>query len=131
MDIPPGWKPQPQTSIDPQLECDLKDIKDDETTRLEFIKLITEKLKTVYDPEISIDIYNLGLIYDIKVTKTQHVFVLMSLTSAFCPAADTIPVDVQQKVESIPGLKCKVKITMQPQWDRHMINPEMRDLMGL
>ena len=131
MDIPPGWQPQPQTSIDPQLECDLKDIKDDETTRLEFIKLITEKLKTVYDPEISIDIYNLGLIYDIKVTKTHHVFVLMSLTSAFCPAADTIPVDVQQKIESIPGLKCKVKITMQPQWDRHMINPEMRDLMGL
>ena len=129
MDIPPGWQPQPQTSIDPQLECDLKDIQDDETTRLEFIKLITEKLKTVYDPEISIDIYNLGLIYDIKVTKTQHVFVLMSLTSAFCPAADTIPIDVQQKIESIPGLKCKVKITMQPQWDRHMINPEMRDLM--
>ena len=131
MDIPPGWQPQPQTSIDPQLECDLKDIQDDQTTRLEFIELITEKLKTVYDPEISIDIYNLGLIYDIKVTKTQHVFVLMSLTSAFCPAADTIPVDVQQKIESIPGLKCKVKITMQPQWVRHMINPEMRDLMGL
>ena len=131
MDIPPGWQPQPQTSIDPQLECDLKDIQDDQTTRLEFIDLITEKLKTVFDPEISIDIYNLGLIYDIKVTKTQHVFVLMSLTSAFCPAADTIPIDVQQKVESIPNLKCKVKITMQPQWDRHMINPEMRDLMGL
>ena len=131
MDIPPGWQPQPQTSIDPQLECDLKDIQDDQTTRLEFIELITEKLKTVYDPEISIDIYNLGLIYDIKVTKTQHVFVLMSLTSAFCPAADTIPIDVQQKIESIPGLKCKVKITMQPQWDRYMINPEMRDLMGL
>ena len=131
IDIPHGWTPQPQTSIDPQLECDLKDIQDDQTTRLEFIELITEKLKTVFDPEISIDIYNLGLIYDIKVTKTQHVFVLMSLTSAFCPAADTIPIDVQQKVESIPGLKCKVKITMQPQWDRHMINPEMRDLMGL
>ena len=131
MDLPPGWQPQPQTSIDPQLECDLKDIQDDQTTRLEFIELITEKLKTVYDPEISIDIYNLGLIYDIKVTKTQHVFVLMSLTSAFCPAADTIPVDVQQKIESIPGLKCKVKITMQPQWGRDMINPEMRDLMGL
>ena len=131
MDIPHGWQPQPQTSIDPQLECDLKDIQDDQTTRLEFIKHITEKLKTVYDPEISIDIYNLGLIYDIKVTKTQHVFVLMSLTSAFCPAADTIPIDVQQKIESIPGLKCKVKITMQPQWGRDMINPEMRDLMGL
>ena len=131
IDMPYGWTPQPQTNIDPSLECDLKDIQDDETTRLEFIELITEKLKTVYDPEISIDIYNLGLIYDVKVTKTQHEFVLMSLTSAFCPAADTIPVDVQQKVESIPGLKCKVRITMQPQWGRDMINPEMRDLMGL
>ena len=131
IEMPYGWTQQPQTNIDPSLECDLKDIQDDETTRLEFIELITEKLKTVYDPEISIDIYNLGLIYDIKVTKTQHVFVLMSLTSAFCPAADTIPVDVQQKVESIPGLKCKVRITMQPQWGRDMINPEMRDLMGL
>ena len=131
IDMPYGWTPQPQTNIDPSLECDLKDIQDDETTRLEFIELITEKLKTVYDPEISIDIYNLGLIYDIKVTKTQHVFVLMSLTSAFCPAADTIPIDVQQKVESIPGLKCKVRIIMQPQWGRDMINPEMRDLMGL
>jgi metal-sulfur cluster biosynthetic enzyme len=131
IDIPYGWTPQPHTNIDPSLECDLKDIQDDEPTRLEFIELITEKLKTVFDPEISIDIYNLGLIYDVKVTKTQHVFVLMSLTSAFCPAADTIPIDVQQKVESIPGLKCKVRITMQPQWGRDMINPEMRDLMGL
>ena len=131
IDMPYGWTPQPHTNIDPSLECDLKDIQDDETTRLEFIELITEKLKTVFDPEISIDIYNLGLIYDVKVTKTQHVFVLMSLTSAFCPAADTIPIDVQQKVESIPGLKCKVRITMQPQWGRDMINPEMRDLMGL
>ena len=109
MDIPPGWQPQPQTSIDPQLECDLKDIQDDQTTRLEFIELITEKLKTVYDPEISIDIYNLGLIYDIKVTKTQHVFVLMSLTSAFCPAADTIPIDVQQKVE-IGRASCRERV---------------------
>ena len=49
MDIPQGWQPQPQTSIDPQLECDLKDIQDDETTRLEFIEHITEKLKTVFD----------------------------------------------------------------------------------
>ena len=92
---------------------------------------IVEQVKTCYDPEISVDIYNLGLIYDVKVTESGHVHVLMSLTSAFCPAADTIPVDVQQKVESIPNLKCSVKITMQPQWGRDMINPEIRDLMGL
>jgi metal-sulfur cluster biosynthetic enzyme len=92
---------------------------------------IVEKLKECYDPEISVDIYNLGLIYDVKVTEDKTVHVLMSLTSAFCPAADIIPKDVMDKVESIPGLKCKVKITMQPQWGRDMINPEVRDLMGL
>jgi metal-sulfur cluster biosynthetic enzyme len=131
IDMPAGWTPQPNTTIDPHLECDLKDIKEHPPTQTEYIDQITEKLKTVFDPEISIDIYNLGLVYDVKVTEDRWVHVLMSLTSAFCPAADTIPLDVQQKIESIPGLKCKVKITMQPQWDRHMINPEMRDLMGL
>ena len=93
--------------------------------------ILAEKLKTVYDPEIPVDIFELGLIYDVKVTEDGWLHVLMSLTSAFCPAVDMIPRDVQQKVESIPNLKCKVKITMQPQWGRDMINPEVRDLMGL
>ena len=92
---------------------------------------IVKKLKECYDPEISVDIYNLGLVYDVKVTEQGWVHVLMSLTSAFCPAADLIPRDVQQKVESIPGLKCKVKITMHPQWGRDMSNQEIRALMGL
>ena len=131
MDIPPGWTPgEYKPSIDPMLETTIDDIKNDDKTRKEYIDLIVEKLKTVYDPEISIDIYNLGLIYDIRVTEAQYVFVLMSLTSAWCPAADTIPIDVQQKIESIPGLKCKVKITMVPQWDRDKINPDHRGLLG-
>jgi len=131
MDIPAGWTPgEYKPSIDPMLETTIDDIKNDDKTREEYIDLIVEKLKTVYDPEISIDIYNLGLIYDIRVTDAQYVFVLMSLTSAWCPAADTIPVDVQQKVESIPGLKCKVKITMVPQWDKDKIKPDHRGLLG-
>ena len=100
------------------------------TRQEELMPSIVEKLKECYDPEISVDIYNLGLIYDVKVTEDKMVHVLMSLTSAFCPAADMIPKDVIQKVESIPNLKCKVTITMQPQWGRDMINPEVRDLMG-
>ena len=129
----PGWPPQPQPSpaVDPQLQTDLNDIKEHPPTQQEYMPRIVEKLKECYDPEITVDIYNLGLIYDVKVTETGWVLVLMSLTSAFCPAADMIPRDVQQKIESIPGLKCKVKITMQPQWGRDMINPEIRDLMGL
>ena len=129
----PDWPPQPQPSpaVDPQLQTDLNDIKEHPPTQQEYMPRIVEKLKECYDPEITVDIYNLGLIYDVKVTETGWVHVLMSLTSAFCPAADMIPRDVQQKIESIPGLKCKVKITMQPQWGRDMINPEIRDLMGL
>ena len=131
IDMPEGWVPNDNTSVDPQLETDLKDIKEHPPTQEELMPKIVEKLKECYDPEISVDIYNLGLIYDVKVTEDRTVHVLMSLTSAFCPAADIIPKDVMDKVESIPDLKCKVKITMQPQWGRDMINPEVRDLMGL
>ena len=129
----PDWPPQPQpeASVDPQLMTDLSEIKEHPPTQQEYMPQIVEQLKQCYDPEISVDIYNLGLIYDVKVTEDGWVHVLMSLTSAFCPAADLIPRDVQQKIESIPNLKCKVKITMQPQWDRDMINPEVRQLMGL
>ena len=120
-----------EPSIDPQVNATLSDIKDDQEMRLEFINKITEKLKTCYDPEISTDIYTLGLIYDVKVTSERYVFVLMSLTSAFCPAVDEIVNGVRQAVESIPGLKCKVRITMTPTWSSDMIDPEIRDLMGL
>ena len=114
-----------------QLKTDLSEIKEHPPTQQEYMPRFVEKLKECYDPEISVDIYNLGLIYDVKVTEDGYVHVLMSLTSAFCPAADMIPKDVQQKIESIPNLKCKVKITMQPQWGRDMINPEVKNLMGL
>lgn len=128
---PPGWLPQENAAVDPNLHTTLDDIQDHEETKQQYIEKIREQLKTVYDPEITVDIYSLGLIYDVKVTSERYVFVLMSLTSAFCPAADSMPREVQQKVESIPGLKCKVKITMTPQWSREMIDPQMRDLMGL
>jgi len=131
IETPPGWLPNDNATVDPQLKTDLSEITEHPPTQEEYMHRIVEKLKECYDPEISIDIYNLGLIYDVKVTEDGHVHVLMSLTSAFCPAADMIPKDVVQKVESIPNLKCRVEFIMQPQWGRDMINPEVRDLMGL
>tara|TARA_B100000085_G_scaffold231315_1_gene218128 strand:- start:123 stop:521 length:399 start_codon:yes stop_codon:yes gene_type:complete len=128
---PPGWIPHGNPSVDPHVHATLDDIKDDQETKQEYIQKIKEQLKTVYDPEISVDLYTLGLIYDVKITSERYVFVLMSLTSAFCPAADSMPKEIQQKIESIPGLKCKVRITMTPQWTREMIEPSMRSLMGL
>ena len=130
----PNWPPQPTPApaVDPQLEVTLDDIKEDQELKQKHIKRIREQLETVYDPEISVDIYKLGLIYDVKVTSEQYVFVLMSLTSAFCPAADSMPREIQQKIESnMPGFKCKVRITMLPQWGREMIQPDIRSLMGL
>ena len=127
----PDWPPKPKQSVDPSVHATLDSVTNHEPTKAQYITQIKEALQKVHDPEITIDIYNLGLIYDVKVTEDGWVHVLMSLTSAFCPAADMIPRDVQQKVESIPNLRCKVKITMQPQWGRDMINPDYRDLMGL
>ena len=81
----PNWPPQPQPSpaVDPQLQTDLSDIKEHPPTQQEYMPMIVEKLKQCYDPEISTDIYNLGLIYDVKVTEEGWAHVLMSLTSAF------------------------------------------------
>jgi len=60
MDMPPGWVPQPETTVDPQLNTDLSDVKEHPPTQEQFITKITDQLKQVYDPEISMDIYNLG-----------------------------------------------------------------------
>ena len=132
IDMPPGWTPQPSATVDPQLKTDLREIKEHPPTQQEYMPKIVEQLKTCYDPEISVDIYNLGLIYDVKITKDEVVHVLMSLTSAFCPAADSIPQDVIGQVTSIDGIRnCDVRITMVPQWGREMIEPNIRDMMGL
>ena len=108
----------------------LDDIKDDEKIRLQYIQTIKDKLRTVFDPELPINIYDLGLIYDIKVTEQSECYILHTLTSAFCPAADIIPVDIQNAVQSIDGIKkCHVRITMFPQWSPESLDPEIRQLI--
>jgi metal-sulfur cluster biosynthetic enzyme len=108
----------------------LADVVDHEPTRLLYIQKIVERLRTVFDPELPINIYDLGLIYDIKVTDQSVCYVLHTLTSAFCPAADIIPVDIQNAVQSIDGIaKCHVHITMSPQWSPESLDPEIRQLM--
>ena len=73
----------PKPAVDAQLNATLEDITDHQETRLEYINHITEKLKTCYDPEISTDIYTLGLIYDVKVTEARYVFVLIGSKPLF------------------------------------------------
>ena len=108
----------------------LDDVINHEATRLQYIQTIKDKLRTVFDPELPINIYDLGLIYDIKVTEQLECYILHTLTSAFCPAADIIPVDIQNAVQSIPSItKCSVRITMSPQWSPQSLDPEIRQLI--
>ena len=93
---------------------------------------IIEAIKTVYDPEISVDIYNLGLIYDINVNNNHTVDITMSLTSAFCPAAGEIPVWVENAtVASHDWIdKCSVKVTFDPPWGQHVMSDEAKLTLG-
>ncbi len=82
---------------------------------------IIKKLKTIYDPEIPVDIYELGLIYDIRILDNNDVKIGMTLTAPNCPAAEILPVEVKKKIEQIPDAgKAEVEILWEPPW-----NPEM------
>ena len=92
---------------------------------------IVEILKTVYDPEIPVNIYDLGLIYRIDVNEDASVNVDMTLMAPSCPAADFIMEDVQQKVESVEGVKgVNINLVFDPQWDKDMMSEEAKLELG-
>ncbi len=93
---------------------------------------IIETIKTVFDPEIPVNIYEMGLIYNIAVGENGHVDVIMTLTSPACPVAGTLPVDVQHKVEGVPGVEtCDVDIVWDPVWNPSMMSEAARLELGL
>ena len=84
---------------------------------------ILATLKTVYDPEVPVDIYELGLIYNFSVDETGKVDVKMTLTSPACPVAGTLPIEVETKSKAIPGItQCFVDLVWDPPWDRTMMS---------
>ena len=84
---------------------------------------IIEMLKTIFDPEIPVDIYELGLIYHIGIDDDAAGTILMTLTSPSCPVAETLPPEVEQKVASVEGVaSAKVEITWDPSWDKSMMS---------
>lgn len=92
---------------------------------------IVDVLKTVYDPEIPINIYDLGLIYKIDVKESGDVDVDMTFTAPSCPAADFILEDVRQKVDSVNGVKnANVNLVFEPEWDQSMMTEEARVELG-
>ena len=93
---------------------------------------VISALKEVYDPEIPVNIYDLGLIYELTINKAREVSLLMTFTAPNCPMADQVMMEVQQGVESVPGVnKCSIELTFDPVWDRSMLSEEARVELGL
>lgn len=88
-------------------------------------------LHSVYDPEIPVDIYELGLIYEINISATNDVKIIMTLTSPACPVAETLPVEVKNKLEGIEGIKsADVEITFEPTWTQEMMSDVAKVELG-
>jgi FeS assembly SUF system protein len=94
-------------------------------------KIVT-MLRTVYDPEIPVNIYDLGMIYDIDIDDNNNVYIEMTFTAPACPAADFILMDVQLKLESIPEVNSvDINLTFDPPWDRSMMSEEALLELGM
>ena len=88
-------------------------------------------LKAVYDPEIPVNIYDLGLIYELNINKEHEVFIKMTFTAPNCPMADEVLEEVKTNVESTPGVKsCQIELTFEPVWDQGMLCDEARVALG-
>ena len=93
---------------------------------------IVNVLKTIYDPEIPVDIYELGLIYDVFVNEDYDVKILMTLTTPNCPVAETLPLEVEEKVKSLNDVKSAiVEITFDPPWTQDLMSEEAKLELGM
>jgi len=93
----------------------------------ELEKRIIEALKTVYDPEIPVDIYELGLIYEVNIREGGRVDIKMTLTSPMCPVAESLPMEVQQKVWEVDGVsEVSLNVVYDPPWNKDMMSEEAR-----
>jgi len=93
---------------------------------------VTEALRTCFDPEIPVNIYELGLIYDVRVALDGGVLITMTLTSPSCPAAQSLPREIETKVREIPGVTAvKVNVVWDPQWNPSMMSEAARLELGM
>ncbi len=93
---------------------------------------VVEVLKTVFDPEIPVNIYEMGLVYEVKVDDDANVHILMTLTSPMCPVAESLPPEVEEKVAATEGVsKATVEITWDPPWDPEMMSEAAKLELGM
>jgi FeS assembly SUF system protein len=92
---------------------------------------VIQALKSVYDPEIPVDVYELGLIYEINVYPVNNVYILMTLTSPSCPSAEVIPGEIEQKIKAIEGVNdVKVELTFDPPYSQDMMSEAAKLELG-
>jgi FeS assembly SUF system protein len=88
-------------------------------------------LKQVYDPEIPVNVYDLGLIYELNISKAREVSIKMTFTAPNCPMADYVIAEVKQSVEDVPGVKkCEIELVWEPAWDSSLLSDEARVALG-
>lgn len=93
---------------------------------------VIEMIKTVYDPEIPVDIYSLGLIYSVDINDEGIVHIKMTLTTPFCPVAESLPMEVQQKVAQVDGVQdAHIEVTWDPPWSKDMMSEEARLVLDM
>ena len=90
-----------------------------------------EVIQTIYDPEIPVNIYELGLIYEVNVSNELNIEIVMSLTSPFCPAAQSMPAEIKEKLSLITGVKeVEVRVTFDPQWSQELMSESAKLQLG-
>lgn len=106
-------------------------IMEDTTTTTDLRERVLNAIKSVYDPEIPVDIYELGLIYEINIYPVNNVYILMTLTSPACPSAEAIPSEVEEKIKAIDGINdVKVEVTFDPPYTQDMMSEAARLELG-
>ena len=106
--------------------------KDQEIDMNELGEKIVEVIKTVYDPEIPVDVYELGLIYDVFINEDREVKILMTLTSPNCPVAESLPMEVEQNVKSISMIKdVEIEMTFDPPWSQELMSEVAKLELGM
>jgi FeS assembly SUF system protein len=127
-DFSPSFEDSPAN----ELSQSIADIEPDPVKMAEVRPLVLEALSTVYDPEIPVNIKEMGLIYDVLVDRDGRVGVRMTLTAPACPAAQSLPVEVRDKAAAVPGVTAaKVEIVWDPPWSKEMMSEAAKLQLGL
>jgi FeS assembly SUF system protein len=127
-----NFSPSPEDSPANELSESIDDIVPDPIKMADIRPLVLDALSTVFDPEIPVNIRELGLIYDVLVDENSRVGIRMTLTAPACPAAQSLPVEVRQKAAAVPGVtSAKVEIVWEPPWTKEMMSEAAKLQLGL